>query len=124
MNRAGEEQRDEPRAVEMPHDHYIALRPWELLARLADHSNVTIFEREQFRQLGALLAATIHHEYRTRLVADVVTGKLDVRAAAAAGPTEDESGDVAAEDVEESAEPTDLDEDSSENVDEVESAEV
>ena len=31
-------------------------------------------------------AGTGHREYRTRLVADVVTGKLDVRAAAAKLP--------------------------------------
>ena len=33
-------------------------------------------------------------EYRTRLIADVVTGKLDVRAAAAALPEEDEEPEV------------------------------
>lgn len=35
------------------------------------------------------------HEYRTRLIADVVTGKLDVRAAAAALPDEALLDDVA-----------------------------
>ncbi len=34
------------------------------------------------------------HEYRTRLIADVVTGKLDVREAAASLPNEVEEPDV------------------------------
>jgi type I restriction enzyme S subunit len=38
---------------------------------------------------------TLLREYRTRLVADVVTGKLDVRAAAAALPDEALLDDVA-----------------------------
>ncbi|MCK6528104.1 restriction endonuclease subunit S [Myxococcota bacterium] len=49
---------------------------------------------------------TLLHEYRTRLVADVVTGKLDVRAAAAALPDEpvdeapDEPDDLTPDDAE------------------------
>jgi hypothetical protein len=50
-----------------PRDAYIPLRPADLLRKLGDEPEVTIFERQQFRQLGQLLAATIHHEYRTRL---------------------------------------------------------
>ena len=49
------------------------------------------------------------NEYRTRLIADVVTGKLDVREAAAALPevdpfeAEDEPDDAMGEDAEEAA---------------------
>ena len=50
-------------------EHFLPLRPGELIARLADDPAVTIFEREQFRQLCQLLAATIHHEYHARLEA-------------------------------------------------------
>jgi type I restriction enzyme S subunit len=39
---------------------------------------------------------TLLREYRTRLVADVVTGKLDVRAAAASLPDEAPLDDLAA----------------------------
>ena len=41
---------------------------------------------------GALALVTRLHEYRTRLIADVVTGKLDVREAAAALPEVDPLG--------------------------------
>ena len=48
-------------------------------------------------EAGAIAAQLRDSEYRTRLVADVVTGKLDVRdAAAAALPDEAHSGDLAA----------------------------
>ena len=53
------------------------------------------------------------NEYRTRLIADVVTGKLDVREAAAALPevdplkAEDESDDAIDADVEETVEELD-----------------
>jgi len=50
-----------------PPEAYIPLRPADLVQRLGDEPEVTIFERQQFRQLGQLLAATIHHEYRSRL---------------------------------------------------------
>ena len=65
-------------------------------------------EREQHEILGAVAADTadlnlavaaarreigLLQEYRTRLIADVVTGKLDVRAAAAALPEPDEAPD-------------------------------
>ena len=46
-------------------------------------------------------------EYRTRLVADVVTGKLDVRGAAARLPEEDTSHPVEDVDVSDEAEPAD-----------------
>ena len=41
---------------------------------------------------GAEQETTLAHEYRTRLIADVVTGKLDVREAAAALPDAERSG--------------------------------
>src|SRR3954469_18574175 len=48
-------------------DHYIPLRPADLVRRLGDEPAVTIFERQQFRRLCQLVEATIHHEYRSRL---------------------------------------------------------
>jgi hypothetical protein len=48
-------------------DHFIPLRPGELVRQLGDEPNVTIFEREQFRALCDLVEATIHNEYRLRL---------------------------------------------------------
>lgn len=48
-------------------EHYIPLRPADLARKLGDEPSVTIFEREQFRQLCQLVEATIHHEYRSRL---------------------------------------------------------
>jgi hypothetical protein len=56
-----------PEPARSPRDAYIPLRPADLLRKLGDEPEVTIFERQQFRQLGQLLAATIHHDYRTRL---------------------------------------------------------
>ncbi len=50
-----------------PREHYIPLRPAELVQRLADDPAVTIFEREEFKQLCQLLEATIHHDYHSRL---------------------------------------------------------
>ena len=69
MNRAGGQHEsvvavDPPAA---PREHFIPLRPAELVQKLADDPAVTIFEREQFRQFCQLIEATIHHEYRTRL---------------------------------------------------------
>lgn len=55
-----------------PREMHIPLRPADLVRKLGDEPAVTIFEREQFRQLCQLIEATIHHEYRTRL------GKLKV----------------------------------------------
>ena len=43
------------------------------------------------------------HEYRTRLIADVVTGKLDVREAVATLPSESEMQDTASDMAEQSA---------------------
>lgn len=59
------------------------------------------FLSEAVTPLNAAIARTereitLLREYRTRLVADVVTGKLDVRAAAAALPDEAPLDDVAA----------------------------
>src|SRR5262245_27169501 len=64
MSRAGDQHREmQPR----PGDHYIPLRPADLMRKLGDEPAVTIFEREQFRQLCQLAGATIHHEYHARL---------------------------------------------------------
>jgi hypothetical protein len=48
-------------------EHYIPLRPADLVRKLADDPAVTIFEREEFRQFCQLVEATIHHEYHDRL---------------------------------------------------------
>jgi hypothetical protein len=48
-------------------DHFIPLRPQELVRKLGDEPSVTIFEREQFRALCELVEATIHNDYRSRL---------------------------------------------------------
>src|SRR5262245_48049939 len=50
-----------------PRDHYIPLRPADLVRKLGDEPVVTIFERDQFQRLCQLVEATIHHEYRSRL---------------------------------------------------------
>src|SRR5262245_6701351 len=64
MNRAGDQRREmHPRSG----DHYIPLRPADLVRKLGDEPTVTIFEREQVRQLCQLIGATIHHVYRSRL---------------------------------------------------------
>ncbi|HZN35876.1 MAG TPA: DUF3754 domain-containing protein [Pirellulaceae bacterium] len=66
MNRAGEHE-PESRSAAPLREHYIPLRPADLVEKLANEPAVTIFEREQFRQLCQLLQATIHHDYRSRL---------------------------------------------------------
>ena len=48
-------------------EHFIPLRPAELVRQLGDEPSVTIFEREQFRALCELVEATIHNDYRSRL---------------------------------------------------------
>jgi len=48
-------------------DHYIPLRPADLVHLLGDEPSVTIFEREQFQRLCQLVRASIHHEYHSRL---------------------------------------------------------
>src|SRR6476619_7427245 len=48
-------------------EHFIPLRPEELIRKLGDEPSVTIFEREQFRALCELVEATIHNDYRSRL---------------------------------------------------------
>jgi len=50
-------------------DHYIPLRPTDLIQKLANEPQVTIFEREQLVQLYKLLEATIHYQYQSRLSA-------------------------------------------------------
>src|SRR5262245_29010188 len=66
MSRAGEDKQESGSAAR-PREHYIPLRPADLVEKLANEPSVTIFEREQFRQLCQLLQATIHHDYRSRL---------------------------------------------------------
>jgi hypothetical protein len=68
MSRAGGQDESSPAALSV-REHFIPLRPAELVQKLADDPAVTIFEREQFRQLCQLIEASIHHEYRTRLEA-------------------------------------------------------
>jgi hypothetical protein len=48
-------------------EHFIPLRPADLVQKLADDPAVTIFDRQQFRQFCQLVEATIHHEYHSRL---------------------------------------------------------
>lgn len=57
------DQTDKPDARE----HFIPLRPADLVQKLADDPAVTIFDRQQFRQFCQLVEATIHHEYHSRL---------------------------------------------------------
>ncbi len=58
---------------------------------LPEQTAITHFLTDTWQRISASCAAVKHeielfHEYRTRLIADVVTGKLDVRGAAAALP--------------------------------------
>ena len=64
----------------------ISLPPIEAQLRVAG-----MLQLESYVQQRARLSEQLLSEYRTRLIADVVTGKLDVRAAAAQLP--DEAGD-------------------------------
>ena len=48
-------------------EHFIPLRPADLVQKLADDPAVTIFDREHFRRFCQLVEATIHHEYHSRL---------------------------------------------------------
>ncbi len=48
-------------------EHFIPLRPADLVQKLADEASVTIFDREQFRQFCRLAEATIHHDFHSRL---------------------------------------------------------
>ena len=66
MSRAGGQHDSLPATTE-PREHFIPLRPADLVQKLADDPAVTIFERELFRRFCQLVEATIHHEYRTRL---------------------------------------------------------
>ncbi len=58
---------------------------WQSSVGLADYLNASLTGIDLMHQQVALL-----REYRTRLIADVVTGKLDVREAAARLPDEPE----------------------------------
>ena len=66
----------------------ISLPPIEAQLRIAGMLQVESQVRQQARRSEQLL-----HEYRTRLTADVVTGKLDVREAAAQLPDETDDQD-------------------------------
>ena len=63
---------------------------------IARHLDITLAGVDQGIELETH-SIEVLHEYRTRLVADVVTGKLDVRAAAARLPDETEEPDDPAE---------------------------
>src|SRR5207237_9746876 len=78
--------------------------------RVHDHQSILKFMEDEVRAVTVIIANTdrelpLLREFRTRLVADVVTGKIDVRAATAALPeiTESEPIDetVDGEDLEE-----------------------
>jgi len=60
-------QRRDQSASTPEREHFIPLRPADLVQKLADDPAVTIFDREQFRQFCQLIEATIHHEYHSRL---------------------------------------------------------
>lgn len=51
-----------------PREHFIPLRPTELMRKLADESAVTIFERQQFLDLCQLATAIVHHECHAYLL--------------------------------------------------------
>jgi len=73
----------------------------EQIAIFVDQSSITMEQAIDHAQRQIALI----REYRTRLIADVVTGKLDVRAAAAALPEEGEAAEAQDEAFEESTEP-------------------
>ena len=60
------------------------------IARAIDH-NIAIIDKRKHRIEGQI---SFLREYRTRLIADVVTGKLDVRKAAAELPEDDVQDDA------------------------------
>jgi len=77
-----------------------------------EHKQIVIAIRQETQTIDAALLRThreisLLREYRTRLIADVVTGKLDVRAAAASLPEEVEAAPDDAEPLAEDEEPTD-----------------
>ena len=68
--------------------------------RVAEQRSIVRYVQETLEVLGttsirAAREASLLREYRTKLIADVVTGKLDVRAAAAALPEEPDDPDAA-----------------------------
>ena len=72
----------------------ISLPPLESQLRISEMLQRESYVRQQVRLSEQLLT-----EYRTRLIADVVTGKLDVREAAAQLPEEDDEADPIAKSV-------------------------
>ena len=72
----------------------ISLPPLESQLRVSEMLQRESYVRQQVRLSEQLLT-----EYRTRLIADVVTGKLDVRGAAAQLPEEDDEAEPIAESV-------------------------
>ena len=64
----------------------VAVPPIETQVEIA-----AIFKRESQAREHVRLSEMLLNEYRTRLIADVVTGKLDVRAAAASLPHEEDN---------------------------------
>lgn len=85
--------------------YWIPLPPRDAQSRIAEHLAAATASADHVVAVAEREIALIR-EYRTRLVADVVTGKLDVRAAAARLPEDDWE---AAEPVEETIEPDDED---------------
>jgi hypothetical protein len=79
--------RPEQSATDSVREHFIPLRPADLVQKLADEASVTIFDREHFRKFCQLAEATIHHEYHSRLVElKTAYAPFDPDSDAAAGP--------------------------------------
>jgi hypothetical protein len=77
----------EQSAADSGREHFIPLRPVDLVQQLADEPAVSIFDREHFRQFCQLAEATIHHEYHSRLVElKTAYAPFDPDSDAAAGP--------------------------------------
>lgn len=80
----------------------------------ADHQAAVADRLEQIasttraRRVALLKQISLATEYRTRLIADVVTGKLDVREAAANLPDEADEDDLEIDDADESEDESDL----------------
>jgi restriction endonuclease S subunit len=77
---------------------------------LAEQSAIVCFLDDQTAKMDAAVRAArrqvaLLHEYRTRLIADVVTGKLDVREAAARLPEEADEEPLAELETEDEANP-------------------
>ena len=72
----------------------ISLPPLESQVRISE-----MLQRESYVRQQVRLSERLLMEYRTRLISDVVTGKVDVREAAAQLPDEDDDQDPIAESV-------------------------